>query len=231
MKPPITEEALKALVTFGTCAVANAIEQFDVRLRNEGFTRDSLHCHFPELPPIAGYAVTLRVHSSNPPMEGGAYNEDTTWWDALEAVPSPRIVVIEDADRRPGVGAFIGEIHAAILQVLGCIGVITNGAVRDLPSVGRSGFQLFSHAVSVSHAYMHVVEVNQPVEVASLNIQAGDLLHGDRHGIVRVPRLIAPDLPEVLQKVHTREQQILRLCRSPEFSKAALRKMLASSSE
>jgi regulator of RNase E activity RraA len=226
MTSPIPADALKALGTFGTCAVANAIECFDVRLRNEGFTRDPLHCQFPELPPMVGYAVTLRVHSSNPPMGGGTYEQRTDWWDELEAVPGPRVVVIQDADRRPGVGAFIGEVHAAILQALGCIGVVTNGAVRDVQTVRRFGFQLFSGSLSVSHAYMHVSEVNMAVEIAGLRILPGDLIHGDQHGIIRIPPQVAPELPEVLARLDRREQAILDYCRSANFSKAELKKLL-----
>lgn len=226
MNPPIPDVARQALATFDTCAVANAIECFDVRLRNEGFTRDTLQCHFPELPPIVGYAVTLRVHSSNPPMEGRGYAQRTDWWEQLEEVPAPRIVAIQDADRRPGVGAFIGEVHAGILQALGCIGVITNGAVRDLQAVKRTGFQLFSGSLSVSHAYMHVAEVNMAVEIAGLRIQPGDLIHGDQHGIIRIPREIAAELPEVVARQDARERQVLDFCRSENFSKEGLRKIL-----
>lgn len=225
-KPAIPEAALKALAAFDTCAVANAIESFDVRLRNEGYTSDGLKCHAPDLPPAVGYAVTLRVRSGNPPIEGGAYAQRTDWWDRLEEVPSPRIVVIEDSDRRPGIGAFVGEVHAAILQALDCIGVITNGAVRDVPAVRRAGFQLFSGTVSVSHAYMHIVEVNGPVTIAGLRIQAGDLLHGDCHGVVRVPRAVVSDLPEALARIRTQERKVLEFCRSAQFSKLGLKELI-----
>jgi regulator of RNase E activity RraA len=227
MNPPLPPAALNALASFDTCAVANAIECFDVRLRNEGFADDSLQCRFPTLPPIVGYAVTLRVRSGNPPMQGGNYEPRTDWWEQLAAVPVPRIVVIHDADRRPGIGAFVGEMHAAILQALGCIGVITNGAVRDLPAVGRTGFQLFSSRLSVSHAYMHVVETNTPIEVAGLHIEPGDLIHGDQHGIVRIPPAIAPELPAVVARVRAQERPLLEFCRSENFSKDGLRKLLA----
>ena len=106
-------------------------------------------------------------------MEGGFYVDRTDWWDDLAEMPAPHIVVIEDADRRVGTAAFVGEIHAAILQAMGCVAVVTNGAVRDLEQVERLGFQLFSGNVSVSHAYAHVAKVDTPVRVAGLNITTG----------------------------------------------------------
>jgi len=229
MKPPLPDVTLQALATLDSCSVANAIECFDVRLRNEGFVGNTLRCRFPRLAPTVGYAMTLRVHSSNPPMEGGTYAQRTDWWEELDKLPSPRIVVIEDADRHPGTGAFVGEVHAAIFQALGCVGAVTNGAVRDLPGVERLGFQLFSAALSVSHSYMHVVAVNVPVEVNGLRIQSGDLLHGDEHGLVRIPRRIASQLPEIVRSNHVREQRIIDFCRAPHFSKDGLRRLLSES--
>lgn len=226
-KPQSDRALLSALAAFDTCEVANAIERFAVRLRNEGFTNDSVHCRFPRLPAIAGYAVTLRVHSSNPPVSGAVYPERADWWDLIEATPGPSILVIQDSDRRPGVGTFIGGVHAAILTALGCVGVLTNGAVRDLRTVERSGLQLFSAGVAVSHAYMHVVEANRPVEVAGLKITPGDLLHGDEHGVVQLPRPIAAELPRVLAEEREREREIFEFCQSSTFSKDGLKALLA----
>jgi 4-hydroxy-4-methyl-2-oxoglutarate aldolase len=225
MEPPITEAELKALAAFDTCAITNAIECFNVRLRNEGFSNGTIRAQFPELPPMLGYAVTLRVRSGNPPMQGGAYLDRSDWWDQLDTQPSPRVVVIEDVDNPPG-GAFVGEIHTAILRALGCVGVVTNGVVRDLGAVQRAGFHLFSGSVSVSHAYMHVVAVNMPVNVAGMIIEPGDLLHGDRHGIVRIPTQIAPKLPETIARIQSREREILQFCKSADFSKPELRRLL-----
>jgi 4-hydroxy-4-methyl-2-oxoglutarate aldolase len=226
MEPSISENELKTLATFDTCAIANAIECFDVRLRNEGFSNSSIRCNFPQLAPMVGYAITLRVRSGNPPMEGGTYLDRSDWWDQLDTQPGPHIVVIEDADNPPGTGAFVGEIHSAILKALNCVGVVTNGSVRDLTAVERTGFHLFSGSVSVSHAYMHVVAVNVPVNIAGMCIEPGDLLHGDRHGIVRIPPQIAPKLPETIARIQTRERQILQYCKSGNVSKADLRRML-----
>ena len=130
---PLMPLQLEQLRSLSTCVVASAIETFGVRLRNKGFSDARLHCVFPELPTTVGYAATARIRSSDPPMEGHSYYDRGTWWDSLLQVPEPRVVVIEDVDSKPGLGAFIGEVHASILVALGCVAVVTNGAVRDLP--------------------------------------------------------------------------------------------------
>ena len=92
-------------------------------------------------------------------------------------------------------GAFVGEIHAAIGIALHCVGCVTNGAVRDLPAVEAMGFQLYARHTSVSHAYAHIIEFGEPVEIDGLKISSGDLLHGDRHGVLTIPIAIAGQVP------------------------------------
>ena len=159
-------------------------------------------------------------------MEGGSYIDRTDWWDRLTEVTAPRIVVIEDADRNAGRAAFIGETHAAILQANRCIGVVTNGAVRDLAQIEQTGFQLFSGTISVSHAYAHVAQVNRPVTVAGLKIVPGELLHGDRNGVVKIPPHSAERILEIAAEMRRREERILQFCRSKDFSLERLRNLL-----
>ena len=81
--------------------------------------------------------------------------------------------MVEDADEHPGVGAFVGEVHANILKALGCVAYVTNGSVRDVPRVAATGFQLFASHLAVSHAYVHIVEFGQPVTVGGLVVNPG----------------------------------------------------------
>lgn len=54
------------------------------------------------------------------------------------------MIVLEDMDARPGRGALFGEIHAHIGRAPGSIGYVTNGAVRDLPGIGGTGFHVYA---------------------------------------------------------------------------------------
>jgi regulator of RNase E activity RraA len=223
MKSPPPRNVLESLRRFDTCAVANAIETFDVRLRNEGFTNPGIHCLFPDLAPIVAYAVTVKIRCSAPPLSTQTYKERTDWWNYILKIPAPRVVVVEDVDPQPGTGAMIGEIHANILHALGCVGAITNGVVRDLPAIRKIGFQLFAASCGVSHAFAHIVEIGHPVTVAGLKIQPGDLLHGDMHGVLSVPLELAEKLPEAIAKNAAREHEIISACRSDDFSIEKLR--------
>jgi 4-hydroxy-4-methyl-2-oxoglutarate aldolase len=222
---PLPPACLEQLGALSTCVVASAIETFAVRLRNKGFTDSRLHCMFKDVPPIVGYAATARIRSSDPPMESGpSYYERGDWWSSLLKVPSPRVVVIEDLDKPPGLGAFVGEVHANILRALGCVAFVTNGAVRDLPEVQQTGFQMFAGNVSVSHAYSHVFDFGGTVEIAGLAVRPGDLIHGDLHGVQTIPRDIAERVPDKALQILQQRKRLTSFCGSDEFSLQNLRR-------
>lgn len=222
-------ETLEALQNLDTCAVANAIESCDVRLRNEGYTNPGLHCRLPQLPPMVGYAVTMRVRSASPPPKGHDYVDRTDWWKNIESFLLPHVMIIQDMDDDPGRGAFVGGVHASILQAMGFVGAVTNGSVRDIPSIEKLGFNLFSGSVSVSHSYIHIVEFGTTVEIAGLKIRPGDLLHGDRHGMVRIPLEIAEEVPKVAANLRKREEIITTFCKSSAFSVSELGRIIEHS--
>lgn len=217
---------LDQLRTLDACTVSNAIERLDVRLRNEGFTDISVRCLSPNLPPMVGYAVTGRIRTAAAPIARYCYYDHIDFWESLVAIPAPRVIVFEDLDAKPGFGALFGEIHAQIGRALGCIGYVTNGAVRDLPGIGRPGFHLFARGVSVSHAYAHVVDFGGPVQVGGLPVKPGDLLHGDLHGVVSIPAAIAGAIPGVAAHLLAEEGELMQLCQPGHFSMDKVRKQI-----
>src|ERR1039458_1826355 len=217
---------LEPLRRFDTSTLANAIERFNVRPRNEGFMNGCAICKFPHFPPMIGRAVTGRIGTYMPPMTGQCYYDHIEWWQYLVTIPPPRIVVLQDVDNRPGFGALFGEVHAQICRALGCVGYVTNGAVRDLDRIEPLEFQLFAGSVSVSHAYAHIVDFGESVEIGGLEIGPGEILHGDRHGILSVPPELLEKLPEVADQIAAEEEELLTLTQSPDFSVEELGAML-----
>ncbi|HLJ45765.1 MAG TPA: RraA family protein [Bryobacteraceae bacterium] len=216
---PLAAEVFDALSRLDTCTVSNAIERLNVRMRNEGFIYDSVRCQFPHFPPMLGYAVTGRVRTSSPPVSGIRYYYDRAdWWSYVASLPEPRVLVIQDSDPKPGFGALLGEVHASIAQAMKCVGCVTNGAVRDLDGVERLGFHFFSGSVTVSHAYAHIIEFGQPVEVGGVKIYPGDLVHGDRNGVHLIPASIASEIPAAAEAITKTEQALIEFCRSSNFS-------------
>jgi len=223
----LSEEQIEALRKYDSCSVSNAVETFGVRLHNEGFTGPGVRALFPELKPIAGYAVTGRFRTSGPPPRGHNYYDRTDWWNFILTVPAPRIVVLQDVSDQPGMGAVTGEVHVNILRALGCIGAVTNGAVRDTRALAGLDFQVYCGALCVSHSYAHIVSIGDPVEIAGLPVATGDLLHGDRHGVLSIPPDIAPDIPARVERMMAQERPILDACRQTPFSIDRLREVIS----
>ncbi|HTY87484.1 MAG TPA: RraA family protein [Candidatus Acidoferrum sp.] len=223
MKALLSSDQLAALGRLDACTLANAIETFQERLRNEGFADGTVHCLFPQLPPMVGFAATVKIRGSAPPTAANPYPDRTDWWDYILSLPAPRVLVVQDVASRIGLGSLLGAVHVNILRALGCVGAVTNGAVRDIPAARNLNFQLFAGSLSVSHAYVHIVEVGGAVEIAGLNIRSGDLLHGDLHGVQTVPLAIAGRIPPVAAHILAREQELIALCQTENFSVEQLR--------
>jgi regulator of RNase E activity RraA len=172
---------------------------------------------------MVGYAATIKIRGSAPPMAASHYPDRTDWWDYILSLPAPRVLVVQDVATQTGLGSLLGAVHVNILRALGCVGAVTNGAVRDIPATESLGFHLFAGSISVSHAYVHIVEFGTPVEIAGLKIQSGDLLHGDLHGVQSVPLDIAGQIAPVAERIRAREQELIALCHSKDFSIEKLR--------
>ena len=104
------------------CTLANAIETFHERLRNEGFADNSVRCLFPHLPPMLGYAATVKIRGSAPPTADGRYPDRTDWWDYILSLPAPRVLVVQDVATRAGLGSLLGAVHVNILARSGLRG-------------------------------------------------------------------------------------------------------------
>lgn len=225
----VSSEILEFLSRTDTCTVSNAIETFNVRMRNEGYIRGGCRCMFPDLPPIAGYAVTASIRSSAPPISGLCYYQHAEWWRYVASIPGPKILVMADQDTVPGTGALVGEIHGEIGRALGCVGLVTNGVVRDLEALHRLGFQCFARGARVSHSYAHIVEFGAAVHLNGLTVAPGDLLHGDLNGVQSIPLAVTDRLPATVEEIRAHEAELIALCREPDFSAEKLANALRQS--
>jgi 4-hydroxy-4-methyl-2-oxoglutarate aldolase len=214
----LSVEELEELRRLPTPAIANAIELFEIRPRNEGFMSGEILCRFPDLGSMIGYAATGVITAASPEGRRASIPD---YWDYVLGLPGPRVSVLHDVDD-PVVGSQWGEVQANIHRALGCVGAVTDGTVRDLDEAHALGFHFFSRQVGVSHAYVHIVEFGLPVTVGGLVVNSGDLLVGDRHGIVQVPPEIARDVPRAARLVESWERRVIDACRSEDRSLAGM---------
>ncbi len=218
---------LQALARYDSPTLANASETFDLQPRDVGFADNRIRCMFPELGRMVGFAATATIVARGAPPADWAGAGNNALYSYVRTIPAPRIVVVKDFDDPPAHGSLWGEVHATIFGALGCVGCVTDGSVRDLDEARGMGFHFFAAGPSVSHAYVRVETVGEPVEIGGLVIAPGDLLHADQHGVLKIPPEIAPELPAAADRVIEAEQALLRWVRSEEFDPDRLAEMRA----
>ena len=217
----VSESQFTFLRSIDTPTICNLIEIVAPERRGIGYTASHLHCLFPDLPPMVGFAKTATIRARDHVSEL-SYIKRMDYLDYVAAAPRPSVVVIQDKDEPAGYGAFWGEVQTNVHKALGCLGTVTNGSVRDIASVAE-GFQMLAGSIAPSHAYVHIVEFGLSVNVHSMEVQSGDLIHADRHGAVVVPVKNIDAMAAALDSLMKREARIIAAARAPGATAATIK--------
>jgi len=209
----LSESQFAFLRSIDTPTVCNLLEVVKPERRGAGYTVSHLHCPFPDLPPMVGFAKTVTMRARDK-VSGASYMaKRMDYLDYVAGEPRPSIAVIEDLDDPAGYGAFWGEVQTNVHKALGCLGTITNGSVRDIPQVAE-GFQMLAGSISPSHAYVHVVEFGLPVTIHGMAVKSGDLIHADQHGAIVVPVNTIDGMKAAAEKLAATEAKIIAAAKS-----------------
>ena len=213
-----TAEDLAVLTQWDTPTICNALEEIVPERRGHGFTTVPLVALDPDLPPICGYARTTTIRAAERPKETPEETaaKRAAYYEYVAQQPMPAIVVIQDIDPRPGIGAFWGEVQTNIHKGLGVAGAVTNGSFRDVVDSAR-GFNLLGGEVGPSHAHVHVVDIDCQVTVFGLTVSTNGIVHADRHGAVMIPADAVKNIPDVVARISRREAKILEAAKAPGF--------------
>lgn len=204
---PISATDLAFLREVDSASLADALGLLEPRQMDGGPISGSVGCLYPDLPPMVGVALTVAVKNAPGPVVGMA-----GFWammDALEQLPAPSIIVVQDRSATPGRFACSGDVMAAVGQRLGAVGFVTDGMVRDIDQVRPLGFAFFAAGLCVSHANFWIDEIGTEVRLGQQTIRTGDVLHGDANGLVLVPRAKLPGLPEAVRRVQAERRELL----------------------
>jgi len=225
----ITAADLDILRQWDTPTICNALEIVIPERRGHGFTVAPFVCLDPALPPMVGFARTAKIRAAQPPAGKDAGNR-MPYYEYVAQPPGPTVVVIEDVDPKPGVGAFWGEVHTAVHKGLGALGVVTNGSIRDLPD-SAPGFQALAGMVNPSHAFVHPVAFDVEVTVHGMAVTHNDIVHADQHGAVVVPAEAVLKIPDAVDLISRREAKILTAAKSDDFDIGKLRQAIGDAAE
>ena len=183
----LTPGELLRLRRFSTPTVFNGWEQISEVDRRTVVNRDEVRDFMPQFGAMAGYAVTLEVQPSNPDHIRNTPEAPQAYREYVESIAGPKILILKDADSPNIIGTYVGEVNASLHRALGCVGIITDGGVRDVAEMASIGFKALAARLCVGHAYAWPVRWGHEVEVFGLKIKSGQLIHADQHGFMTIP--------------------------------------------
>ena len=207
---------LEALGRYDTPTICNALLAFAPEAAGRS-TKAMLHCARPDLPPMVGFARTTLYRTVEPGGLNAAEEkaQDLEWFDYVTTGSEPRIVVVQDGDTpHAATNALFGEVMSFMHSALGCIGLITNGAVRDVAGMAE-GFQALYGGLAPNRADYHRAAFDCEVNVAGLYARTDTLIHADVNGAVAVSPEHVPQVLEAAATIMKKEQAIIDFCREP----------------
>ena len=204
---------------FDTPTMCNAMDVILGTRSATGFTRNSVVTAQISTQPIVGFAKTAKIRALSPPLvsqkEINAIR--MKYYEYIVKDEKNPVVIIEDTDYPNCIGAFWGELNVAVHKGLKIKGTVTNGLLRDLGMLD-SGYQVVAGGVGPSHAFVHLTELDTPVNILGLEIKPGAFIHADQHGAMTVPSKHLDALPHALDLVVKREVPILEAARKKGFN-------------
>jgi 4-hydroxy-4-methyl-2-oxoglutarate aldolase len=207
---PLTDGDLLELKRWNTPTIYNGWEQVTKQnSARDAFNLEETRDFMPQMGPMVGYAVTLVCQPGN--AEHRATNPDawTQYERYIASVPGPKIVVVQDLDKPDTYGSFWGEVSANIHRAFGCVGTITDGAVRDLDEMCSAGFKAIARRMCVGHAKTWPVRWGCEIEAFGRTVQPGHLVHADKHGFLVIPPEDQPRLLEAARFMDSNECQTM----------------------
>ncbi len=148
---------------------------------------------------ICGPAVT--VHS--PPGDNIMLHEAI-----IAAQPGDVLVVVVSGHYEAG---YWGDIMTHAAKQRKIQGLIINGCVRDSKEIIDSGFPVFSRGICIKGTTKHGGgSINHPITIGETFISPGDIVVGDRDGVVVLPGLEIENILKTAKKRESQERLIIQ---------------------
>jgi len=208
----IAKEVQNALSIASTATIQNQlfIRGFHTRFLNGVVLRTPRHERF------VGEAFTLRFIPAREDLDQveAFKNPNHPQRLAIESVgPGQALIVDSRNDAR---AASAGEILITRLAKRGAVAFITDGAVRDSYEMDSIGIPVYTAGVTANTnlIHHHAIDFQIPIGCAGVSVFPGDLLVGDREGVLVIPHEIATEVANASLEQHHLEEFILEKVRA-----------------
>ena len=165
-------------------------------LRNQFI--QNVHPLNTKLPNMVGEAFTLRYIPAREDL-----NPITVFLDrnhpqrvAVEQCPPGAVMVFDS--RKDARAASAGSILITRLMVRGAAGAITDGGFRDSPEIAEMPFPTYHQRPSApTNLTLHqALDINVPIGCGDVAVWPGDVMVGDREGVIVVPAHLADEIAD-----------------------------------
>ena len=217
---------IQQLTEYDTALLANTIGYIDPAPPHEFYMAGSIASVTPPLGPTVGVAFTCEIDSSTP---GGEANMDL-YHEQLEAmakIKEPSVWVAKVVGSRPDHECVLGDGMAKMLHSVGCVGVVTDGGVRDVEGMLTVPLAAYSRGRTIHHCALRVTRANIPVQIGGITVNPGDIIHANIGGVIKLPRKGLEKLPALASEMRLFEHEVHRIWRETGVSVAAKRKHVA----
>lgn len=121
--------------------------------------------------------------------------------------PGDVLVIAAEGDTH---SAILGEIMTLIAEKRGAAGFLIDGCIRDYESIQEMDFPVYAIGVSPKGPYKDGPgEVNFPVACGGVIVNPGDIIVGDKDGVIVIPPGDAEIIYEEAKKVSEKEYGII----------------------
>ncbi len=187
---------LQQLADFDTALVANTVGYASSAPAHEWYLSGEIQSMTPTVGPTVGVAMTLELDSSTP----GNVPDAAVYYQLLEEIQAsqePVVLVIKAVGSRPEHECMIGDGMAKMLHSVGCVGVVTDGGIRDIEGILTVPFGVYAKRRTIHHTALRFVRHNHPVEVGGVTISPGEIIHANSGGVIKLPVGSAERIPEL----------------------------------
>lgn len=219
-------QIIDALTKFDTATICNVIATYSgsnlcLNLYDqwwgEYYTDASLHCMYPDMKPVCGYATTAWYSDKKP------YYTDVgrfALFDHLNESPKPTVLVAKQSFSSPKMrklsGLFGGNMTAQF-KAFGVVGVVTDGPMRDLEEIRPQKMQYIAYGLTSGHGDLQMRAAGIPVKVAGMTVMPGEIVHMDQCGAAKFPAKHLSQILDLATKLLEREEKQKAVFLDPQF--------------
>lgn len=109
------------------------------------------------------------------------------------------IIVSNDGDRTHSLMGEIMAVYGAHTRKIA--GIVLDGPIRDIEELSQMEMPLYATGSTPGGPYKEGPgEVNVPISIGNIAVMPGDIILGDRDGVIVIPRKDAPEILEAAKK-------------------------------